>query len=68
MKAVLFPQIMGSDQLMHVDGRFGRERIIQAIQKHRDRIQKFHSTPITKAQVFSGRQFARTSPMYTLTI
>ena len=53
-KFVLFPEIMGSDQLLPVDGRFGLERIKMEAADHVHRLRNIHLT-ITRAQLCAGR-------------
>lgn len=53
-KFVLFPELMGTDQLLPVDGRFGLERIKMEVRQHTHNLRKIHPT-ITRAQLCSGR-------------
>lgn len=50
---ILFPEIMGSDQLLHLDGRWGMYRIKAAVKEclHRKR---FVMPRVTRAQLCRG--------------
>lgn len=56
MKHIIFPQILGTDQFMHCDGRWGMPRIKAEAKKQADRLNKHYKhRPITKAQLCGGK-------------
>ena len=55
----LFPAVIGSDALIYIDGRFGYEKIRSECIKHAANIQKHHSRPILRAEIYTGSWFDR---------
>jgi hypothetical protein len=50
---VLFTGLLGSDQLLPIDGRFGRERAIQEANNHASNLLRLHNK-IGKAKLCRG--------------
>ena len=56
MQFALFPALLGSDQLVRLDGRWGRHRVRQAVADQAARLSRLHpSTPICRAVVYRGQ-------------
>jgi len=53
---IIFPEAGGSDQLLPLDGRWGRARIEEAAQEQADRLNAhiYKNRPIRKVQLCAG--------------
>lgn len=62
----IFPAIMGSDQLLLLDGRWNTNSIRKACIQQAKRIQKFHSTKILRAEIYSGNRIFNATKRFEL--
>lgn len=63
----IFPALIGSDQLLPLDGRWGQERIRRAVVEQARRLQRLHrTTKLRRAEIYRGSRISDARKCYEL--
>lgn len=66
-KFAIFPALLGSDQLLHLDGRWGYQRIRRAVLEQAARHSRFRpSIKIRRAEIRCGEVPSRSHLLYEI--
>lgn len=67
MKYAIFPALLGSDQMLPLDGRWGSERIRSAVVERSVYLSKLHPhTKIRRAEIWQGTRISNARKCYEL--